>query len=82
MDPEWHGFIGRAETLFEDVSQVAALKSEAQCMAEQILRAALKPQTHVVYVCGHPGTVDNMARILEPQGFRLDIDIKREKYYP
>jgi NAD(P)H-flavin reductase len=47
-----------------------------------MLQAILRPETHVVYVCGYPGTVDNVVRNLTRRGFRLDTDIKREKYYP
>jgi hypothetical protein len=46
------------------------------------LGTIIRQETHAIYVCGHPGTVDNIVGIFSHRGFRVDIDIKREKYYP
>ena len=47
-----------------------------------MLGAILEPRSHAVYVCGHSGTVHNVVANLARRGFRLDIDLYREKYYP
>jgi hypothetical protein len=47
-----------------------------------MLGVMVHPETHAVYVCGHPGTVDSVVSTLSHRGFHVDRDIKREKYYP
>jgi hypothetical protein len=46
-----------------------------------MMRAILRPETHAVYICGHPGTIDNTLRILSARGFKPNVDLKFEKYY-
>jgi NAD(P)H-flavin reductase len=41
----------------------------------------LRPASHAVYICGHPGTIDNTVQILSARGFKPDVDLKVEKYY-
>jgi NAD(P)H-flavin reductase len=83
LDPCWRGLKGRAEYLLEDPGEAprSALPTLEECL-RGLLLTMLRPETHVVYACGHPGTVDNVARILSRRGFMPDRDIKREKYYP
>ncbi len=78
MDPSWRGLQGRAESLFEGGGAGAESPSN---IVKTMLRALLRPESHVVYCCGHPGTIDSVERILRPRGFRPDVDLKREKYY-
>jgi len=81
-DPGWTGIRGRAESLFECPAE---LDHEAALSVENILRAllhsTLRPETHAIYVCGHPGTVQNIVRTFTGWGFSLGRDIKHEEYY-
>ena len=79
MDPAWSGPIGRAETLFE---QTDTTSHDLTSIIKSMLAAILRPDTHAVYLCGHPGTIDNVGRVLARRGFKPDVDLKREKYYP
>jgi ferredoxin/flavodoxin---NADP+ reductase len=83
LDPGWQGLKGRAEYLLEDPgdSPRSALPTLEECL-RGLLLTMLRPESHVVYACGHPGTVDNVVRILSQRGFQPDRDIRREKYYP
>ncbi len=81
MDPSWAGLRGRAETLFEFDCDGRAHAETPSCAVKSMLRLLLRPETHVVYVCGHPGTIDNVERLLTLRGFRQDVDLKRERYY-
>jgi ferredoxin-NADP reductase len=82
MDSSWTGLKGRAETLLEvsGVRNTGPLNLEDS--VRSMLKAVLRPETHVVYVSGHPGTVDGVVETLSRRGFRLEADIKRERYYP
>ncbi|HYK92293.1 MAG TPA: hypothetical protein VE398_26265, partial [Acidobacteriota bacterium] len=82
MDPSWQGLKGRAETLLEPCVPSDFTPSDPQHIVKSMLSAALRPETHVVYVCGHPGTIDGIVHLLSSRGFKPDIDLKREKYYP
>jgi len=83
LDSAWGGLKGRAEYLLEDPGDAprSALPKLEDCV-RGLLLTMLRPETHVVYACGHPGTVDNVVRILSERGFQADRDIKREEYYP
>jgi CDP-4-dehydro-6-deoxyglucose reductase len=82
LDPAWKGLTGRAETLFEPLPVQASLTLGLEETIKGMLGALLAPSTHAVYVCGHPGTIDNLTGTLATRGFKPDADIKREKYYP
>ncbi len=81
MDSTWTGLKGRAETLLE-ISSPIPEHPNLEDSVKGMLKVILRPETHVVYVCGYPGTVDNVVRTLSRRGFRVDSDIRREKYYP
>ena len=81
LDPSWSGLKGRAETLFECPSDRNLDCADPQFMVRSMLHSLLRPETHVVYACGHPGTIDNVERFLSPRGFKQDLDLKREKFY-
>jgi ferredoxin--NADP+ reductase len=81
-DPGWTGLKGRAETIIEprsDKGDVSPLGLQDAIKA--MIGTLLSPETHVVYVCGHPGTVDRVMQLLSARGFKPDADLKREKYY-
>ncbi len=82
LDPSWAGLTGRAETLFEHDPVPAPGIHGLQSVVRAMLNSTLRPETHLVYTCGYPGTVDNVASLLSARGFRPDVDLKREKYYP
>lgn len=81
MDPEWKGLTGRAETVFEDAGGLDGRPAMLDATVRAMVRTMLRPAMHAVYVCGHPGTIDNTLRILAGRGFRPKIDMKCEKYY-
>ncbi len=81
LDPAWTGLKGRAETLFEFPSDQAPDCTDLQFITKSVLHGTIRPETHIVYVCGHPGTIDNVIRFLSPIGFKQDLDLKREKFY-
>ena len=58
---------------------LTALPIEA--IVRGMLGMMIRPESHAVYACGHPGTIDNVIAALAPRGFKPDCDIKREKYY-
>ncbi len=82
MDPSWTGLTGRAETLFDSCPASLSQGQNLQAAVRGMLNSILRPETHEVYICGYPGTVDNMVRLLSARGFKPDLDLKREKYYP
>jgi NAD(P)H-flavin reductase len=82
MDFTWAGLKGRAETLLDIPSRYEPGHPNLEDSVRGVLKSILRPETHAVYVCGYPGTVDNVVRTLSHRGFRVDSDIKREKYYP
>ncbi len=81
LDPSWTGLKGRAETLLEFTAGEESDPVEPQSIIKSMLLTMLRPETHVVYICGHPGTVDNVERLLTLRGFKPERDMKREKYY-
>jgi ferredoxin/flavodoxin---NADP+ reductase len=82
IDSSWSGLVGRAENIFNfsAIPESGALNLEDSI--RRMLGAIIRPETHVVYVCGHPGTVDNVVEVFSRRGFKIDIDVKCEKYYP
>lgn len=82
MDSSWTGLKGRAETLFEVPPPRESGPPDLQEIVRVLLAAVLRPETHAVYICGHPGTIDNSVNALTRRGFHVESDIKREKYYP
>lgn len=82
MDLTWNGLKGRAETLLDaDSLKVVSRRPNLENLVKGMLAVLLRPQTHVIYVCGYPGTVDNVVAFLSRRGFHVDSDIKRERYY-
>lgn len=81
MDPGWTGLKGRAESLFADDESEDSRPLDLEAITKGVFRNMLRPETHAVYLCGHPGTIDNTLRILSARGFQEDKDIKFEKYY-
>jgi ferredoxin-NADP reductase len=81
MDPEWRGLTGRAESLFDDAGSADDEPMDVKRTLKGMLRSLLHPERHVVYVCGHPGTIDNTVQTLSGRGFRDKKDLKFEKYY-
>ncbi len=81
IDPSWVGLKGRAESLFED----SASRDSGPLGLEEIVKGMLitvsRPETHAVYICGHPGTVDNVVRSFTARGFKVGSDLKHERYY-
>ncbi len=82
MDAAWTGLKGRAEQLFEPLPLVGSLTLGLAGIVRGMIVTMVRPETHAVYACGHPGTVDSVSRTLAARGFRPDVDVKREKYYP
>jgi ferredoxin/flavodoxin---NADP+ reductase len=81
MDPAWVGLKGRAEALFDPLPVVGPLTLGIEAIVRGMLGMMIRPETHAIYACGHPGTIDSLAHSLGLRGFKPDIDIKREKYY-
>jgi ferredoxin--NADP+ reductase len=81
MDPGWPGLTGRAEALLEGLAETAGSNHDPWSTIKSMLSAILRPETHAVYLCGHPGTIDNLRSILADRGFKPDADVKREKFY-
>jgi NAD(P)H-flavin reductase len=80
-DIGWVGLTGRAETIFEP--SIEDLPPEdPRAVIRALMANSIHPETHVVYVCGYPGTVNNVIATLGRRGFRQDHDIRLEKYYP
>ncbi len=82
LEPSWTGLTGRAETLFEPEPAAASGIHSLQSAVRGLLNSSMRPETHLVYICGYPGTVDNVVRFLSVRGFKPDVHLKREKYYP
>jgi ferredoxin-NADP reductase len=83
MDLTWAGLKGRAEALFDfDSLELVSRRPSLENLVKGMLAVMMRPQMHAVYVCGHPGTIDNVVAFLSKRGFHVDSDIKREKYYP
>ena len=82
IDFSWKGLKGRAEILDGGAGRPWGTIINPENMVRIILGVMIRPETHAVYVCGHPGTVDGVVETLSRRGFHVDRDIKREKYYP
>lgn len=82
MEPAWTGLTGRAETILQRHEQRGCNTPNLAETVSAMLSNLIHPSTHVVYVCGHPGTIDIVVDTLGQRGFRVDVDIKQEKYYP
>ena len=82
LEPSWTGLKGRAELLLEPEVGPVVTPLSLQNSLKSTLQTMLKPETHAVYVCGRPGTVDIVMQSLSAKGFKPDRDLKREKYYP
>jgi ferredoxin-NADP reductase len=80
LDPSWTGLRGRAESLFEDSLGDTVSNPSENAMRKWVCDQ-LRPASHAVYICGHPGTIDNTVQILSARGFKPDVDLKVEKYY-
>ncbi len=81
LDPNWSGLKGRAEELLDDSPPRDSQPLDLDATIRAMFRTMLRPETHSVYVCGHPGTIDNTLNILSARGFKPSKDIKFEKYY-
>jgi NAD(P)H-flavin reductase len=77
-DISWTGLTGRVETIFDWPPSPAASRTYLERMMRAMLQAILRPESHVVYVCGHSGTVEAVFGILARRGFRPDVDLKCE----
>lgn len=82
LDPSWEGLNGRAESLLQCDAASAPQRSLLETTVRSMLCALLRPESHAVYVCGHPGTVSNTVRILAARGYLPDKDIMSERYFP
>ncbi len=81
MDSSWTGLKGRAETLLELPSVQNAGPANLEDSLRSLLSSILQPESHAVYVSGHPGTIEKVVDTLALRGFRLNSDIKCERYY-
>jgi ferredoxin/flavodoxin---NADP+ reductase len=81
LDPAWKGLRGRAESIFSPPALEQRDPLDMQNALGSALGSLFRPETHAVYVCGHPGTVDGVVQALAKRGFKVDRDIKREKYF-
>jgi ferredoxin--NADP+ reductase len=81
LDSTWAGLTGRAERILELQLGEGMQRPDSKESVPMKTGTVIRHNTHVVYVSGHPGTIDNVVKILSPQGFRLDIDIKHERFY-
>jgi ferredoxin/flavodoxin---NADP+ reductase len=82
LDPSWRGLKGRVETLFEDSISRDSGPIGLEEIVKGMLLTVARPETHAVYICGHPGTVDNVVRSFTARGFKVGVDLKNERYYP
>ncbi len=82
IDSSWAGLTGRAENIFNFPAIPKSGPLNLEDSVRSMVGAILRPETHVVYVCGYPGTVDNIIKVLSHRGFRTDADVQCEKYYP
>jgi ferredoxin-NADP reductase len=82
IDSTWNGLKGRAETLFEAPASGIHPGANLEGIIKGMLALLVRPRNHAVYVCGHPGTIDNVVATMSVRGFRLDADLHHEKYYP
>ncbi len=82
IDSTWTGLKGRAESLFDLSSMRKTGPPEFEDTIKKMLHLMIRPETHAVYISGHPGTVDNVVSALTRKGFRPESDLKCEKYYP
>ncbi len=82
LDPAWEGLTGRAESLLQCDAESQWRRSRLDFTVRGMLCVLLRPETHAVYVCGHPGTVSNTVRILAARGYIPDKDVMSERYFP
>jgi NAD(P)H-flavin reductase len=82
LDPSWTGLRGRAEAHFDDSLSRNPTSVVEENRLSRFVHHELSPTSHAVYICGHPGTIDNAVRMLSARGFKPDVDLKVEKYYP
>jgi NAD(P)H-flavin reductase len=82
IDSTWAGLVGRADSIFNFSHIPKSGPLSLEDSVRNMFGAIMRPETHVVYVSGHPGTADNVIEALSHRGFRIDVDVKSEKYYP
>lgn len=78
-NPGWQGLTGRVETLLEAFVRPGQPTTELQGAVRSQLLVTLRPETHLVYVCGHAGTVEHVFAALRRRGFRPGTDLRREE---
>jgi NAD(P)H-flavin reductase len=76
---DWQGLTGRAETIVEPFVHPGHPRMMLQGAVRALLLAALRPETHLVYACGHAGTVEHVFGALRRRGFRPGLDLMREE---
>lgn len=84
MDSTWTGLTGRAETILEMPARPARGKTGVPNLKDTVrsfLGTLIRPATHQVYVCGHPGTIDIVVSTFSRRGFRVERDLKHERFY-
>jgi ferredoxin-NADP reductase len=81
LDSTWTGLTGRAETILEISVRQDPVSADWREKLGLDIVTIIRPRTHVVYVSGHPGTIDSVVKTLSPRGFRIDVDIKHERFY-
>ena len=82
LDPAWEGLKGRAESLLQCGAEGGRHRPGLEATVREMLCVLLRPETHAVYVCGHPGTVSNTVRILTARGYVPNKDVMSERYFP
>ncbi len=82
LDPAWQGLKGRAESLLECDAESASHRSPLETAVRSMFCVLLRPESHAVYVCGHPGTVSNTVRLLTARGYTPDKDVMSERFFP
>ncbi len=82
LDSAWEGLKGRAESLLQCGAESRWLRPRLETTVREMFCVLLRPETHAVYVCGHPGTVSNTIRILTVRGYVPDRDVMSERYFP
>jgi ferredoxin--NADP+ reductase len=78
-NPDWQGLTGRAETLLEASVHPGHPRTELQEAVRSVLQVTLRPERHLVYACGHAGTVEHVFAALGRRGFRPGTDLIREE---
>ena len=78
-NPGWQGLTGRAETLLQASLHPDHPRTELQEAVRSVLQVTLRPETHLVYACGHAETVEHVFGALVRRGFRPGADLRREE---